>query len=118
MSAVEPWLTIMIGGLYACAFYLMLRRSITKTLIGLILLSNAANLMIFVAARVRIAQPALIAEGATAPDGLTADPLAQAFILTAIVIGFGVIAFAMALIHRAHEVLEIDDFDKLQERGE
>lgn len=118
MSTVEPWLAIMIGGLYACAFYLMLRRSITKTLIGLILLSNAANLMIFVAAGVRVAQPALVAEGATAPDGLTADPLAQAFILTAIVIGFGVLAFAIALIHRAHEVLRIDDFDELRRNHE
>ncbi len=115
MSGIEPWLAVLIGVLYACAFYMMLRRSMTKTLIGLILLSNAANLMIFVAARVRVAQPALVPEGLSVPTTAVADPLAQAFILTAIVIGFGVLAFAVVLIHRAHEVLGVDDFDQLKE---
>ena len=49
------------------------------------------------------------------PEGLVADPLAQAFILTAIVIGFGVLAFAVVLIRRAHEVLDVDDFDELKD---
>lgn len=113
--SVTPWLVLLIGGLYACAFYMMLRRSLTKTLIGLILLSNAANLLIFVAAGLRVGQPALIPEGLTEPLGMVADPLAQAFILTAIVIGFGVLAFAVVLIHRAHEVLRVDDFDRLRD---
>lgn len=112
---MEFWLAIMVGGLYGCAFYLMLRRSITKTIIGLILLSNAANLLIFVAAGLREAAPALVPLGARMPKGLVADPLAQALILTAIVIGFGVLAFAVVLVHRAHEILEADDFDSLKD---
>lgn len=115
MSPAEPWLALVIGGLYASAFYMMLRRSMTKTLIGLILLSNAANLLIFVAARLTVGAPALVAEGALAPAGPVADPLAQAFILTAIVIGFGVLAFAVVLIHRAHEVLAVDDFNEVKD---
>jgi multicomponent Na+:H+ antiporter subunit C len=109
------WLAITVGGLYGCAFYMMLRRSITKTVIGLILLSNAANLLIFLASGLTKAAPALIPTGETQPIGIVADPLAQALILTAIVIGFGVLAFAVALIHRAHEVLEADDFDDLKD---
>lgn len=109
------WLALTVGGLYACAFYMLLRRSITKTIIGLILLSNAANLLIFVAAGLREGVPALIPVGARTAEGLVADPLAQALILTAIVIGFGVLAFAVVLIHRAHVVLEADDFDRLKD---
>ncbi|MBY8964553.1 NADH-quinone oxidoreductase subunit K [Algiphilus sp.] len=112
------WLAITVGGLYGCAFYMLMRRSITKTLIGLILLSNAANLLIFVAAGLTEAQPALIPADSYLPEPGTADPLAQALILTAIVIGFGVLAFAMALIYRAHEVLHVDDFDALKDADE
>lgn len=109
------WLALTVGGLYGCAIYMMLRRSITKTVIGLILLSNAANLLIFVAAGLTEAAPALVPPGAKLIDGPVADPLAQALILTAIVIGFGVLAFAVALIQRAHEVLQADDFDSLRD---
>lgn len=114
MSA-DPWMMLLIGGLYSCAFYMMLRRSLTKTLFGLVLLSNAANLLIFVAADLTVGRPALVPVGLQAPEGVIADPLAQAFILTAIVIGFGVLAFAVVLIRRAHEVLGVDDFDQLKD---
>jgi multicomponent Na+:H+ antiporter subunit C len=114
----EAWLAITVGGLYAAALYMMLRRSIAKTVIGLILLSNAANLLIFTAAGLTTGAPPLILDGAIAPDGVVADPLAQALILTAIVIGFGVLAFAVVLIHRAHEILGADDFDRLHEEIE
>ena len=61
------------------------------------------------------AAPAIIPAGAYAPEGVVGDPLAQALILTAIVIGFGVLAFAVVLIHRAHEVLGADDLDMLKD---
>ena len=97
------------------ALYLLGYSINTLTLFGLVLLSNAANLLIFVAAGVTIGRPALVPDGLQAPEGLVADPLAQAFILTAIVIGFGVLAFAVVLIRRAHEVLDVDDFDELKD---
>lgn len=111
---MEAWLALTAGGLYGCAFYMLLRRSIAKTMIGLIILSNASNLLIFVAAGLTRAAPALVPEGAKVPPHPVADPLAQALILTAIVIGFGVLAFAVVLIRRAHEVLAADDFDRLE----
>ena len=98
---MEPLLAIAVGLLYAAAIYMMLRRSIVKLVIGLMLLSNAANLLIFTSAGVTAGAPPLIPEGASIPDGVIADPLPQALILTAIVIAFGVLAFAVVLIHRA-----------------
>jgi multicomponent Na+:H+ antiporter subunit C len=108
----EPWLALVVGVLYATGVYMMLRRSIVKLLIGIALLSNAANLLVFSAAGVRRGRPPIVdASGAVGP---TADPLPQALVLTAIVIGFGVLAFAVALIHRVHRETGSDDLDHLE----
>jgi len=112
---VEIVMAFVIGGLYAAAIYMMLRRSIVKLVIGLVLLSNAANLLIFTAAGLTRGAPPLINAGDVLPPGLSADPLAQALILTAIVIGFGVLAFAVVLIHRAFEVVGADDMDQMKD---
>ena len=104
-----------IGGLYAAAIYMMLRRSIVKLVIGLVLLSNAANLLIFTVAGLTRQAPPIIPEGLVAPAAPVADPLAQALILTAIVIGFGVLAFAVVLIHRAYEIVRVDDMDQMKD---
>jgi multicomponent Na+:H+ antiporter subunit C len=110
---MEPLLALMTGGLFATGLYLMLRRSIVKLLIGLVLLSNAANLVIFTAAGLTRGKPPLVPEGATAPLEAVADPLPQALVLTAIVISFGVLAFAMVLVHRTHQMVRTDDLDDL-----
>lgn len=112
---MEPLMAIVVGLLYAAAIYMMLRRSIVKLVIGLMLLSNAANLLIFTVSGMTRGAPPLIPEGAMAPAGLVADPLPQALILTAIVIAFGVLAFAVVLIHRAYEVVKADDLDQMKE---
>jgi len=109
-------MAIAVGVLYAAAIYLILRRSIVKLVIGLVLLSNAANLLIFTSAGLTRYAPPLIPEGARSlPIDQVADPLAQALILTAIVIGFGVLAFAVVLIHRAYEVVQADDMDQMKD---
>ncbi|WP_018861716.1 MULTISPECIES: Na+/H+ antiporter subunit C [unclassified Thioalkalivibrio] len=112
---MEVVMSFVIGGMYAAAIYMMLRRSIVKLVIGLVLLSNAANLLIFTMAGMLPGAPPLIPPGATMPEGLSADPLAQAVVLTAIVIGFGVLAFAVVLIHRAYEVVKADDMDQMKD---
>lgn len=112
---MEPIMAVVVGLMYAAAIYMMLRRSIVKLVIGLMLLSNAANLLIFTSAGMTRGAPPLIPEGAMAPEGLVADPLPQALILTAIVIAFGVLAFAVVLIHRAYEVVKADDLDQMKE---
>jgi multicomponent Na+:H+ antiporter subunit C len=108
----EPWLAVVVGVLYATGVYMMLRRSVVKLLIGIALLAHASNLLVFTAGGVQRGQPPIIA-GADAAPG-TADPLPQALVLTAIVIGFGVLAFAVALIHRLHQETGSDDVDRLE----
>jgi multicomponent Na+:H+ antiporter subunit C len=111
---VEPVLAIVVGGLYSAGFYLILRRSIVKLLIGLTLLSNAANLLIFTAGGLTRGRAPLVPKEELRPLQPFADPLPQALILTAIVIGFGVLAFAMVLAYRAYQTVGIDDLDKLK----
>ncbi|MCG8353200.1 MAG: NADH-quinone oxidoreductase subunit K [Chloroflexales bacterium] len=106
-------LSLVIGLLFAGAAYLMLRRSVVKLILGLILLSHGANLLIFVMGDgVRRGVPAFIG-----PDGATpamwADPLPQALILTAIVISFGFTAFILALAYRANQTIKSDDLDDM-----
>ncbi|WP_018865008.1 MULTISPECIES: Na+/H+ antiporter subunit C [Thioalkalivibrio] len=112
---MEVVMAFVVGGMYAAAIYMMLRRSIVKLVIGLVLLSNAANLLIFTLAGMKSGAPPLIPPGMSMPDGAAADPLAQAVVLTAIVIGFGVLAFAVVLIHRAYEVVKADDMDQMKD---
>ncbi len=105
---------ILIGALFGGGMYMLLRRSLLKIIIGLLLLGHAANLLIFTAGGLTRAASPLIGPDGTELTGIYADPLPQALILTAIVIGFGVIAFALVLVHRVFTDLETDDTDDLK----
>lgn len=83
--------------LYACGVYLMLDRSLTRVLLGFLMVGNATNLLILLAGGGFGAAP-IYGEAEAAE---MTDPLPQAFILTSIVITFGVSAFILALIYRA-----------------
>jgi multicomponent Na+:H+ antiporter subunit C len=96
-------LPIVTGILYAAGIYLMLRRSFVKLIIGMVVLGHATNLFLFVISGITRGQPALVAEGDTVPTTLFADPLPQALILTAIVISFGIQAFAIVLLKRVYQ---------------
>lgn len=115
---METILAFVIGGLFAASFYLMLRRSLVKLVFALMLFGQAVNLTIFTAAGLTRGRPPLILDGATTLGTPFADPLPQALILTAIVIGFGVLAFTLALVRRAHEVMGTDDLDQMKEGDE
>ena len=108
------WMAFVIGGLYAAGLYMMMRRSIVKLIIGLALLSHAANLLIFTVGGLTRGRPPLIAAGETSLVAPFADPIPQALVLTAIVISFGVLAFALVLVHRTHQTAGTDDLDKLR----
>ena len=108
-------MAVVAGILFASAIYLMLRRSVLKLALGLSLLANAANLVIFVAAGLTRGEPPLIQAGASTPPEGAADPLPQAMVLTAIVIGFSVLAFTLTLMHRVYEEGGSDDVDDLSE---
>lgn len=111
---MENVLAVVIGGLYAAGLYLMLRRSIVKLILGLAILGHAANLLVFTVGRLTPSQPPIVLPGATAPVEPFADPLPQALILTAIVIGFGVQAFALVLLKRAYQTVGTDDLDEMK----
>lgn len=106
-------LAIVIGCLYAAAVYLILRRSLFRLILGLVLLSHAANLLILSASAIS-ARPPIASLDKAARDIPPADPLPQALILTAIVISFGVLAFALVLLHKTYQELGTDDSDELR----
>lgn len=108
---MELLLAVVAGVLYAAGLYLMLRRRLAQLIIGLSLLSNGSNILILSAAGVTRAKPPLITEGL--PLGQFADPVPQSLILTAIVIGFGVLAFSLVLAHRVHQSAGTDDIDTI-----
>lgn len=111
---MDVLLAITVGGLYAAGIYMMLRRSVVKLLIGLGLLSHAANLLIFTSGGIVRGRVPVIPEGGTQPLTDIADPLPQALILTAIVISFAVLAFALVLIYRTYQTVGTDDVDELK----
>jgi multicomponent Na+:H+ antiporter subunit C len=111
---MEILLAFLIGGLYAAGLYLMLGRSIGKLIVGLVLISQAANLLIFTAGRLTRAHAPILAEGGVQDPSALADPIPQALILTAIVIGFGVLAFALVLVHRTFQTVGTYDIDDMR----
>lgn len=111
---METVLAFVIGALYAAGLYMMMRRSVIKLIIGLGLLGHAANLLIFTVGGLNRGEPPLIAGGEQTLSGSFADPLPQALILTAIVIGFGVQAFTVVLIKRAYQTTGTDDLVQMR----
>ena len=109
---MELLLAIVAGVLYASGLYLMLRRRLAQLIIGLGLLSNGTNILILAAAGVTRAKPPLILDSQMGAEQF-ADPVPQSLILTAIVIGFGVLAFALVLAHRVNQSAGSDDIDAM-----
>ena len=111
---MEPVMAVVIGILVAASAYLMLDRNIMRFLFGLVLLSNAANVTIFVAGRFTRAEPPLVPLGAEGLATTAANALPQALVLTAIVIGFGLLAFLLALVFRSYKDIGTMDSDEIR----
>jgi multicomponent Na+:H+ antiporter subunit C len=109
---------VVVGVLFGGGIYLMMRRTLVQLLIGLGMIGNAANLLIFSASGLVRSRPPIVPEGADAPVPPYADPVPQALILTAIVISFGVIAFTLALADRAYREGGSDRISDLRESEE
>ena len=88
---------LLVGVLFTCATYLILQRSFVKILFGFMILSNAANLLVLSMSGSPDGKQAPIVLDPHAP---MVDPLPQALILTAIVIGFGMSAYLVLLLYR------------------
>lgn len=111
---MEILVALTIGTVYAAAIYQLLRRGLVRVIMGIALLSQGVNLLIFVAGGLREGHPAFIATDAQTLGAGAVDPLPQALILTAIVISFGVLAFTLAMAHRADRSTGTDDVDDLK----
>ncbi len=105
---MEALIALSIGLLTACGVYLSLRGRTFSVVIGLTLISYAVNLFLFSMGRLSTGQPPVI--GAASSH---ADPLPQALVLTAIVIGFAMTAFVIMLAIRARAELDNDHVDGL-----
>ena len=110
---MELLLAIVAGVLYATGFYLMLRRRLAQLIVGLGLLANGSNVLIFTAGGLTRGKPPLHSGRSGALTAPFADPVPQSLILTAIVIGFGVLAFSLVLAHRVHRSAGTDDIDAI-----
>ncbi|MBR3369155.1 MAG: Na+/H+ antiporter subunit C [Rhodobacteraceae bacterium] len=111
---MEALTALVVGVLVAASVYLMLARNFMRFMFGLILLSNAANLVIFASGRMTKGAPALVPYGADTPVGVVGNALPQALVLTAIVIGFGLLAFTLALAFETYRRLRTMDTDKMR----
>lgn len=110
-TAVLP--LILIGVLSACGVYVLLERSLLRMLLGLLLLSNAVNLLIITVAGPSGNPPV---HGRTSDGRITtADPLAQALVLTAIVITMGIAAFVLALAYRSFRLTTAEEVSRDEE---
>jgi multicomponent Na+:H+ antiporter subunit C len=105
MSVNLTLLTVM-GALYACGIYLILERSLTRVLLGLMLLANATNLLILATGGYAGLAP-LFSKDTGARE--YNDPLPQALILTSIVISFAVTAFMLGIIYRTWVLARQDE---------
>lgn len=111
---MEPVLAVLVGLFLAVAVYFLLSRALVRMLIGLVVLANGLNLLIFVAGRLTREGAPIIAEGRDAPSGPIANALPQALILTAIVIGFSMFVFMFVLGLRAYQAMDADDTNSMR----
>lgn len=105
-------LAIAIGALLAAGIFLVLSRSVLRVVIGVSLIGSAANLMLFVSGRVGQGTPPVIEQGLEALVG-GANPLPQALVLTAIVIGFALTCFSLVLALTVKQKTGVGDTDEL-----
>ena len=104
-----------IGVLFGCGAYLVLKPDLFRVIVGLVVISNAANLTLMSSGLTRGTAPILPFRGEVS------DPLVQAMTLTAIVIGFAVAALLLGLAYRvytSHDTVDLDELSWQEARTE
>jgi len=97
----EVVLAVVLGLLFATGTFLILRRDLVRVVWGVSVMSQAANVYLVTMGGIAGSVP-VIGHGGADPGTVT-DPLVQALVLTAIVIGFGTTAFALVLTYRVYQ---------------
>jgi multicomponent K+:H+ antiporter subunit C len=108
---MELALSLAIGVVFGAGIWLLLRPRSFQVLTGLMLMSYAVNLFIFAMGRVWLDQPPFTPAGNTPDPGVLADPLPQALVLTAIVIGFATTALYLVVMIGARGMTGTDHVD-------
>jgi multicomponent Na+:H+ antiporter subunit C len=111
---MEALFSVLVGLFFTAAIYLMLSKRIVRVMLGIAILGNAVNLLLFTAGRLTREVPPIISDTMDTLPSTTANPLPQALILTAIVISFSFFAFLMVLTYRAFQDLGTDDTDNMR----
>ena len=106
-------LSLAIGVVFGAGAYLLMATNLLRVIVGLILVSNAANLALM-ASGLRRGQAPVAPFG----DGPVSDALVQAMTLTALVIGLAVISLLLVMVLRIHNLQRTIDFDDLREAEE
>ncbi len=102
-----------VGVVVAAGIYMMLERHVVRVILGVAMVAAAANMLIFLSGRVGTVSPPVIPYGGTALSADAANPLPQALVLTAIVIGFALVSFTIVLAFRAWRSLGTLDTDAM-----
>ncbi|MCF4009820.1 Na+/H+ antiporter subunit C [Rheinheimera sp. UJ63] len=108
---MELILATSIGILFASGIWLILRPRSFQVIIGLLLLSYAVNLFLFITGKIQVNRPAFASEAVSFIEGLYADPLPQALVLTAIVIGFATSALYLVVLLGSRGLTGTDHVD-------
>ena len=106
-------LIVAAAAMVGCGIYLVLERNLTRVLVGVVMLGNGVNVLFLVASGPAGRAPIV---GETSVASMS-DPLPEALVLTAIVIGLGTVAFVLAMAHRnwqlnGHDDVQDDDEDR------
>ncbi|MBO9123193.1 MULTISPECIES: Na+/H+ antiporter subunit C [unclassified Rhizobium] len=111
---MEPLFAILVGLFFTAAVYLMLSKFSIRIMLGIAILGNAVNLLLFTSGRLTREVPPIIPDGLDALPLGAANPLPQALILTAIVISFSLLAFLLVLTYRAYQDIGTDNTDEMR----
>ena len=111
---MEPLFAILVGLFFTAAVYLMLSKFSIRIMLGIAVLGNAVNLLLFTSGRLTREVPPIIPNGLDALPAGAANPLPQALILTAIVISFSLLAFLLVLTYRAYQDIGTDNTDEMR----
>jgi len=111
---METALVFLVTAFFTVSVYLLLSKHVIRMILGVALLGNAVNLLIFTSGRLTREIPPIIVEGQVTGSAVTANPLPQALVLTEIVISFSFFAFLLVLAYRAYQDLKTDDTDEMR----
>ncbi len=99
---MEIIVAVTVGLLVTIGIWMLLDRGLLRVVLGIVVLGNGVNLAVFSAGRLDGRAAAFVTEGGA--PALAANPLPQALVLTAIVIGFALFVFALAVLKRSFEL--------------